>query len=159
MVSGRCRQLKGVVLGVDASTGPVLCDAVFVVDVMTVTWKEERVLGPFRVIGEFLLHLFFEEILILCRVNADCSGYTLDTSFGDAIIGWKGSFGEGFVLIVFVVIVAVFNVVSEIHFLVAILGVEKRFFGLRHDFLTLFDWINTRAADGIKVLLVGHFRD
>ena len=56
-----CYSLECVVLGVNASAGSVLGDAIFVVDVMTIAGLEERVLGPFGIVEEFPFHEVFVE--------------------------------------------------------------------------------------------------
>lgn len=121
---------------------------------------EERVLGPFRVLGQFVQHAVFVERLLLYRVDADCSGDAFDAAFGDAVVGSDRSFGEGFVLFIFSVLVAfVSGVVEDFDRFVPAFGVEERFSSLRHDFLALSDWIDARAADGVEVLLIVHFGD
>lgn len=117
-------------------------------------------LGPFRVIGQFLQHAVFVERLFLYWVDAECSRDAFDASFGDAVIGSDRSFGKGFVLFIFrVLIIFVSGVVEDFYRFVPVFGVEERFFDLRHDFLALSDWIYSRAADGVEVLLIGHLGD
>lgn len=119
-------------------------------------------LGPFGVTGEFLQHAVFVESLLLYWVDADCSGDAFDASFGDAVVGADRPFGKGLVLFILFQVLVVFVsgvvvVVGDFYRFVP--GVEEWFFDLRHDFLALFDWIDARAADGVEVLLIGHFRD
>ena len=156
-----CHGVECVVFGVDASAGSVLGDAIFVVDVMTMAGMEERVFGPFGVVGEFPFHEVFVERLLSCGVDAEGSGDAFDASFGEAVGGTDGSFGEGFVLVLFIrfLVVFVFGVVVDFYFGVPVFGLEEGFFDVREDFLTLSDWVDARAADGVEVLLVGHFGD
>ena len=159
----RCyRGLKCVVLGINASAGSVLGDAIFVVDVMTMAGIEEGVFGPFGIVGEFPLHEVFVERLLFCGVDAEGSGEAFDASFGEAVGGTDGSFGQGFVPVLFIRFIAVvvfgFGVVVDFYLRVPVFGLEG-FFDVREDFLTLSDWVDARTADGIEVLLVGHFGD
>lgn len=127
---------------------------------MTISGTDEGVLGPFWVIGQFLQHAVLVESLLLYRVDADCPGDAFDASFGDAVVGADRSFGKGFVLFIFrVLVIFVSGVVGYFYRFVPVFGVKARFFNLRHDFLTLSDWIDARAADSVEVLLIGHFGD
>ena len=126
-----CRHsLEGVVFGVDASAGSVLGDAILVVDMMTIVGTEERVFGPFGIIGEFPFQEVFVERLLLCGVDAEGSGDALDASFGEAVGGRNGSFGEGFVFLVLVFVVVV-GVVVDFYLCVSVFGFEEGVFDVR----------------------------
>ena len=158
--SSRCRRgLKRVVLWIDASARSVLRDAISIVDVMAVAGTEERVLGPFGIVGEFPLHEVFVEGLFFRGVDAEGSGDAFDASFCEAVGGRDGSFGEGFVFFFFFFVFFVVGVVVEFYLVVSVFGFEKGLFDVREDFLTVFGWVDAWAADGVEVLLVGHFGD
>ena len=128
-----CYSLECVVLGVNASAGSVLGDAIFVVDVMTIAGLEERVLGPFGIVEEFPFHEVFVERLFFYGVDAEGSGEAFDASFGEAVGGTDGSIGEGFVLVLFIcfVVVFVFGVVVDFYIRAPIFGLEEGFFDVR----------------------------
>ena len=124
-----CHRLKSVVFGIDAAAGSIFGHAVFVVDVMTVAGMKERVFGPFGIVGEFPFHEVFVERLLFCGVDAEGSGDAFDASFGEAVGGTDGSFGEGLVFFFFVFFVV--GLVVDFYLCVSVFGFEEGFFDVR----------------------------
>lgn len=88
--------------------------------------------GPFGIVGEFPFQEVFAEGLLFGGVDAEGSGDALDASFGEAVGGTDGSFGEGFiflVLVFFFVVVGV--VVVDFYLCVSVFGLEEGVFDVR----------------------------
>ena len=90
--------------------------------------------GPFGIVQEFPFHEIFVKGLLFYGVDAEGSGDAFDASFGETVARADGSFGEGFVLVLFVPFVVVFVfgvVVVDFYCAVPVFGLEEGFFDVR----------------------------